>query len=231
MTVRDLIKSSLRIIGAIASGETPSADEASDALQTLNGILGSWSNQSLLVPSKAREVFTLVAGNQVYTIGDLGTFNTTRPIKILSAAIISAGQEFELPIRVLNQQQWSEVSAKSLLGSPTAIYAQGTYPLDTISVYPIPQAADQLIIYSMKPLTSFASINEEIEMHVGYDRALKYNLAVELAAEYGKQLPQEVFAIASESKSEIEALNSESVYLTSDAIFINKVNFNVLTGI
>jgi hypothetical protein len=231
MTVRDLIKSSLRIIGAIASGETPSADEASDALQTLNGILGSWSNQSLLVPSKAREVFTLVAGTQVYTIGMLGTFNTTRPIKVLSAAVISAGQDFETPLRLLNQQQWSDVLTKSLSGSPVAIYPEGTYPLDTINVYPVPQAADQLIIYSMKPLTSFASINDEIELPVGYDRALKYNLAVELAPEYGKQLPQEVFAIASQSKSEIEALNSESVYLTSDALFINKANFNILTGV
>lgn len=231
MTVRDLIKSSLRIIGAIASGETPSANESSDALQTLNGILGSWSNQSLLVPSKAREVFSLVAGTQSYTIGTLGTFNTTRPIKILSASIINAGQTFETSIDVLNQQEYAEISTKSLSGSPTAIYAQGTYPLDTINVYPVPQASDQLVLYSMKPLTSFASLNDEITLPVGYDRALKYNLAVELAAEYGKQLAQEVVVIASESKSEIEALNSESVYLTSDALFINRNTFNITTGV
>lgn len=231
MTVRDLIKSSLRIIGAIASGETPSANESSDALQTLNGILGSWSNQSLLVPSKAREVFSLVAGTQSYTIGTLGTFNTTRPIKILSASIINAGQTFETSIDVLNQQEYAEISTKSLSGSPTAIYAQGTYPLDTINVYPVPQASDQLVLYSMKPLTSFASLNDEITLPVGYDRALKYNLAVELAAEYGKQLAQEVVVIASESKSEIEALNSESVYLTSDALFINKKSYNIMTGV
>lgn len=231
MTVRDLIKSSLRIIGAIASGETPSADESADALSTLNGILGSWSNQSLLVPSKAREVFTLVSGTSSYSMGTLGTFDTTRPIKILSASIINFGQAFETSIDVLNQQEWADVSTKSLSGAPTAIYAQGTYPLETINVYPVPQGADQLVLYSMKPLTSFASLNDEVTLPVGYDRALKYNLAVELAAEYGKQLSQEVLVIASESKSEIEALNSESVYLTSDAIFINRNTFNIMTGV
>lgn len=231
MTVRDLIKSSLRIIGAIASGETPGADETSDALQTLNGILGSWSNQSLLVPSKAREVFTLTPGTSSYSIGPLGTFNTTRPIKILSASIIDAGQDFETKIDILTQQQYAEISNKNLSGSATAVYLEGTYPLDTINVYPKPAAADQLVIYSMKPLVSFASVNDQITLPVGYDRALKYNLAVELAAEYGKQLPQEVVVIASESKSEIEALNSEVVYLTSDALFINRNIFNITTGV
>lgn len=231
MTVRELIKSSLRIIGVIASGETPSADESADALQTLNGILGSWSNQSLLVPSKAREVFTLVVGTQSYTIGTLGTFNATRPIKILSAAVIAAGTDFETPINILTQQQWAEVSNKNFSGIATAIYPEGTYPLETLNVYPKPEAADQLVIYSTKPLTAFASLNDVITLPAGYDRALKYNLAVELAAEYGKQLPQEVVVIASESKSEIEALNSESVYLTSDALFINRNTFNITTGV
>lgn len=231
MTVRDLIKSSLRIIGAIASGETPGADETSDALQTLNGILGSWSNQSLLVPSKAREVFTLTPGISSYSIGPTGTFNTARPIKILSASIIDAGQDFETNINILTQQQYAEISNKNLSGSTTAIYPEGTYPLDTINVYPKPAAADQLVIYSMKPIVSFASVNDLITLPAGYDRALKYNLAVELAAEYGKQLPQEVVVIASESKSEIEALNSEVVYLTSDALFINRNIFNITTGI
>lgn len=231
MTVRDLIKSSLRIIGAIASGETPSADESADALTTLNGILGSWSNQSLLVPSKAREVFSLVAGTQSYTIGPSGTFNTTRPIKILSAAIIPAGQNYENTVDVYTQQQWAQIVSKDVSGNPTAIYPEGTYPLETLNVYPKPSAADQLVIYSMKPLTAFASLNDEITLPAGYDRALKYNLAVELAAEYGKQLTGEVLGIASNSKSEIEALNSEPVYLTSDALFINKKSYNIMTGV
>lgn len=231
MTVRDLIKSSLRIIGAIASGETPSADESADALSTLNGILGSWSNQSLLIPSKAREVFALTAGVQTYTMGPLGTFNTTRPIKILSAAIIPAGQDFETVVDVLTQQQWAQITNKNLSGNPSAVYPEGTYPLETINAYPKPSATDQLVIYSMKPLTAFASLNDEITLPAGYDRALKYNLAIELAAEYGKQLTGEVLGIASASKAEIEALNSEPVYLTSDALFINRRAFNITTGV
>lgn len=41
-TARDLITMSLRSIGVLHSGETPSAEEADDALDTLNQMLSSW---------------------------------------------------------------------------------------------------------------------------------------------------------------------------------------------
>jgi hypothetical protein len=50
-TVRDRIKRAMRLIGAAATGETPSADELADGLTALNAMLSSWSLESLLVPS------------------------------------------------------------------------------------------------------------------------------------------------------------------------------------
>jgi hypothetical protein len=41
-TARDLITMSLRSIGVLHSGETPSAEEANDGLVTLNQMLNSW---------------------------------------------------------------------------------------------------------------------------------------------------------------------------------------------
>lgn len=41
-TARDLITMSLRSIGVLHSGETPSAEEANDGLATLNQMLNSW---------------------------------------------------------------------------------------------------------------------------------------------------------------------------------------------
>lgn len=234
MTVRELIKSSLRLIGAIASGETPSADEFTDSLSALNGMLGSWSNQSLLINSKKREVFNLVSGQQAYTIGTGGNFNTVRPTTILGAAILKTGSDpFESPLDLINQQQWAEILNKDTAGSLSQkLYAEGTFPLETINLWPKPDASDQIVIYSQKPLTTFISANDEVSFPVGYDRALRYNLAVELAPEFGRQLSPEIMAIAIESKSEIKALNSESLYLVSDAIFMNSVGntFNISTG-
>jgi hypothetical protein len=49
MTGRDLISASLRLIGAIAPGESPEASEASDALGTVNRMLDSWANEPLML--------------------------------------------------------------------------------------------------------------------------------------------------------------------------------------
>lgn len=42
MTVNDLIRSALRALGVLHHAESPSADEAADALITLNGMLNAW---------------------------------------------------------------------------------------------------------------------------------------------------------------------------------------------
>ena len=41
-TARDLITQSLRTLGVLHSGETPSAEEANDGLTSLNQMLNSW---------------------------------------------------------------------------------------------------------------------------------------------------------------------------------------------
>ena len=41
-TARDLVTMSLRTLGVLHSGETPSAEEANDGLATLNQMLNSW---------------------------------------------------------------------------------------------------------------------------------------------------------------------------------------------
>src|SRR5688572_513723 len=71
------------ILNIYLPGETPNANDADFALGTLNRLLSSWRQRSLLVNAISRERFSLVAnqggiGNP-YTIGDNGDFDTTRP--------------------------------------------------------------------------------------------------------------------------------------------------------
>lgn len=232
-TVRDLIRGSLRLIGAVATGETPSADEQTDALSVLNDMIDSWSTERLLIYSIIREEFPLVVGQQSYTIGAAGNFNTTRPMRIEHAGIkISGTNPIELPMNILNRDEWAGIVVKSTQSSiPTMIHSEGTYPLDTLDLWPVPSATNTLVLYSWKALTSFASVNTTLALPQGYAKALRYNLALELAPEYGKTASDLVVEQAAEAKGNIKRMNIRPSFLgVDDALLSERTSFNWLTG-
>ena len=84
-TALDLITGALRKIGQYAPGETISAADVSDALDTFNGLLDMWSNQKLAVFNTIETVVNLTAGQNTYTMGVGGYFPIERPLRLVRA--------------------------------------------------------------------------------------------------------------------------------------------------
>lgn len=233
-TVKDLIRGSMRLIGAVATGEAISADEASDGLLVLNDMIDSWSNESLIVFNRVRESFALTPSQSSYTIGPGGNFNTSRPQQYEGAAIeIPNGTNtFEIPMEILNLDQWEMITVKNTQSSiPRKMYAPGDFPLDTVNLWPVPNSAYNLILYGWKPLTLFATINDTVSLPPGYSRALRFNLALEIAPEYGKQPDQAVITLAMDAKANIKRMNvTPNLLATDTAISSKSSTFNWLTG-
>lgn len=216
-TALDLIKGSLRLIGSLATGETPSSADSSDALVTLNQLLDSWSNDGLIVYSRTREVFPLIASQSSFTIGTGGDFDTTRPINISEAGLIENDAEF--PLEIITQQEYSQIVLKSTESNiPRRLYYEPEFPLGRIYLWPIPSSGNSIALYSMKPLASIASLATTISLPPGYERMIKYNLALELSPEYGKPIDGIIAQIASDSKNEIQRTNFRPVMMKSDAL-------------
>jgi hypothetical protein len=234
-TASDLIKGSLRLIGALATGETPSAAESADALSSLVSMLDSWSTERLLINAKLRESFPLISGQQVYTMGistsPVPSFSSARPLKI-EAAGVQDSNGLETPVAIVNLDQWADLRIKSLTSTfPLMIYAEGTYPLETINVWPVPTSTLNLILYSWKPLSTFSSINDVVSFPPGYEKALRYGLAIELAPEYGKQVDPLIIEQFAEAKATIKRMNDKPEYLKCDpAIIGRRSSFNIYTG-
>lgn len=224
-TVRDLIKGSMRLLGALSTGETPSADELSEGLFALNDMVESWSTEGLIIPTMVREAFTLTAGTQTYTMGTGGSFNTTRPLVIEGAALEdqSATPKLEIPVAVLTPIEWAALPLKTMSSTlPTKLYAEGTSPLETVNIWPNPTVANKLVIYSRKAISSFAGANTTISLPPGYFRALKYNLAIEWAPEFGKDPSAVVVAIAERSLANIKRKNKRPRFLKVDDALMGK---------
>lgn len=227
-TVRDLIKGSLRLLGAIAPGETPPADEQAEALLALNGLISSWSTESLTIFSRVREVFALTPGQQMRTLGVGGNFNTVRPMEIEQAGLLAGG--VEMPVRILTFAEWSAISMKDTPSEiPYMIYVEWEFPLAKVYIYPVPSVANSLVLYSRKPLTAFDSVNDTLSLPEGYERALRYNLAIELAPEYGKEPTPKTEYIAIEAKANIKRANMKPILMAADEPFRRR-RWNIITG-
>lgn len=235
MTAASLIASSLRVIGVLASGENPPSNEAIDGLTTLNQLIESWSNEQLLIPNKIREVFPLVAGQQSYTMGVGGNFNTARAQRIENAIIQLAATNpvVELPMKILNQDEYASIILKTLVSTfPLYVYCDGSYPLDSLSFWPVPNTTvNNVVLYSWKPLADLTTLTTALSLPPGYERALKYALALELAPEYGKMLSEQGVELAVQSKAAIKRMNVQPDYLQVDkALRAKPAVWNWMTG-
>lgn len=214
MTVRDLVFGALRLIGAVDANASLTAQEAADGMEALNLLIGSLNTERLTIYTIRSEEFTLTGGQGSYTMGPGGNFNTARPVRIEDAKYKVGDQEY--PLRVLNDQEWQSLDLRTLGGFPSCLHDSGAYPLAVISLWPVPSAADKVLLFTWKAISEFTQVTDEILLPPGYGRMLKYNLAVELAPEFNAAVPDSVALIARESKAAIKRLNIQPIYLECD---------------
>lgn len=213
ITGRSLVTSALKLIGVLAAGETATSEDAVDGLSILNEMIDNWGNQRLAVPSTSRTLYSLTTA-QSYTIGLGGTWNQAWPNWIERAGIIvTAGSVvLELPVRIVTVDQWGAIPIKAQTGAwPTLLYYDHAYAsgLGTVNVWPKPDGTQslQIALYMPAVLSQFASLDTAYAFAPGYAKALRYNLALELAPAFGAQVDPIVGAMAQESKGDLKRAN------------------------
>ena len=207
-TALQLVTSSLRKLGAVAAGEAPDADEQADALAALNQIIESWSLQGLTLYRLENAAYTLVPSQQAYTIGSGADFDGARPIALNGAFVTRGG--VDPPLAVLTQAQWNEILQKSTSSQlPEAVYYEPTFPDGTLRFWPVPLEALTVTLAVNMQLGAIADINDDLAFPPGYERALLYALAVDLAPEYpAVTLSQRVVDTADEALADIKRANN-----------------------
>lgn len=206
ITPRTLIYDAYRSLGVLRPGQQTSDDAVDDAFRTLQDLLDSWQIEHLMVYAVTRTVYPLTAGLAGYTLGPGGTLGEVRPICTESAGIISAASCTESPFAVLTLDHWR--------ANHSGVYVDSSYPVVNISVRPTPQGGEQLVLYTWAPLTQFALLDTGYSFPEGYARALRWNLALELApyASINKKIPDVLYGHierqAVESKAAIKSFHS-----------------------
>ena len=204
---------------------------------TLNGLLEALQLEGRTLYTISRVTQAIVASQASYTIGTGGNINRARPTSIDRASVLltSLDPDVEVPIEVLSQQKWEDLSVKPLTSTiPTAIYYNPTYPLGTVHVYPIgTDATISLVLYIEEPLTSLALLATVLAFPPGYQRMLEYQLALELAPGYKVQVDPLIMKAAQESIASVKRKNLRVPELRCDAGAIMNSSFsrgNIYTG-
>ena len=229
-TVRELITSALTKNNAIQPGEIPTDSDLEISLESLEALIDSWSTEKLMIYSFKPYYFIATSGQQIFTLGPGGDWDIERPMRIQQATLSLNAQVSgsppvitfpsnvaDLPISLANDSQWASIIVKELQATfPTILYDDGNYPLRNIYLYPIQNVQQVVTLWLWEPLTNFDSLDDPIDFPPGYERALIYNFAMELAPEFGKTLGEDVIATATNSKMILAAVNSDPQMMGQD---------------
>lgn len=227
-TAIDIIKRALRSIGVIATGENPSAEMSSDALDSLNDVIAGMSNENLAVYVETQDSLTLT-GATSYTYGLTGNINTARPTSIDSAFYRdSSGNDY--PLSVITRGEYDAIVDKDETGDyPSCIFVAMTYPLATIYVYPA-SSTGTIKINARKAVNSYANLTDDIALPAGYERMLRYALAVELMPEYGVNNPQ-VYQMYIDAKADLKRTNTSPAVMRVSLPFGNGRAADIRSGV
>jgi hypothetical protein len=183
-------------------------------------MLSSWSNENLVIFQKVREEFSFVANTAAYTWGTGGTFNSSRPIEVLKANLEIQGTDpQEIPLKILTTKEFAEISLKETDSNyPSSVYFDGAYPLLGVAFWPVPNTTEKAVFYSLKPFSTL-TLSTELSYPPGYEKAIRYNLAIDLSPEYGRQPDALIMQQALETKAEIKRKNLQTPILKTEIPF------------
>ena len=232
-TARDQINGALRLIGMLAEGETPSAETSQDALSAMNQMIDSWNTERLSVYSTQDQVFTWPSSTISRTLGPTGNFVGQRPIRIDDSTYFRDPlTNVSYGIKIIDQQQYNGIAVKTVTSTyPQVMWINMTYPDIELYVYPVPLRALEFHFVSVEPLTEPASLSTTLAFPPGYLRAFRFNLASELAAEFGVEPPQTVQRIAMASKRTLKRINNPGDIMALPYSLVGtRQRFNVYAG-
>ena len=209
-TAGDLINGSLRLLGVLAEGETPSAETAQDALAAMNQMIQSWNTERLAVFSTQDQVVTWPASTLSRTLGPTGDIVANRPVTIDDSTYFrDPATGISYGLKLINQQQYNGIAVKTVTSTyPQVLWVNMSYPDIEMYVYPVPTKVLEFHIVSVDELTQPANLATDLAFPPGYLRCFRYNLACELAPEFGTEPSRQVQRIAMTSKRNLKRVNN-----------------------
>lgn len=229
----DQINRALRLLGVLAEEETASAAVSQDALMALNQMIDSWNLERLSVFNTIDQTFLWPAGEILRHLGPSGEFVGLRPVLLDDSTYYrDPGTNVSFGIKFINQQQYDGIAVKTVTSTyPQVMWINMEYPNISMTVYPKPTRELEWHFISVQELDQPATLATTLAFPPGYLRAFTYNLACELAPEFGVEPSKQVQRIAMTAKRNLKRINNpDDIMSMPYSMVVNRQRFSVYSG-
>lgn len=210
-TSRDsLITGALRIIGAIAQGETPTVAQVNEASEALNFLVKALEADGMPLWAVKQYNVPLVTGTVSYRIGLSQTIATPKPLKISQAFLHDTSSGIDIPMTQLTRADYNSLGNKTTTGTPIQFFydVQNTY--GDLYLFPVPDANAEtnkvVTIVYQRPFEDFDVSTDEPDFPQEWFDTIKFMLADRLAPEYGLPIQERSELRARAKEMHLEAL-------------------------
>ena len=214
-TVSEIVSAAVRQLGISNLQGT----KLSQCREALNIMLKDWALLPSGIGRTTRENFTLTSGTAEYTMGSGKDFDTTQPLRIVKSFVRSNAIDY--PVGIFSVDGYGGVSQKATADRPHSLYRERYYGYDNLVLFPVPNAAYDLHIWSHKPLGTYTSLDDDLELPPEYEPAIKYNLALVVAPELAVKPYPSTVAMASRAFKGLRNMNRPP---------IPRLNTNIFSG-
>ncbi len=209
-TATDLITGALRKTGQYAAGEPIAASDMNDALDVLNALLDSKSNNNYLIPNNRENIITFNPGQMYYTVGDGGDIDIQRPLRITTSytRITSTSSTVDFACESRPLEEYATIGLKSQPGPwPKWLYYNPTYPLGGFYLWPVPSQGGEFHFWT-EGIFQSADLTTPLYLPQGYYNYLQFFLAELLMIDYGVQVPPDILRLRREFEKDIRSNNT-----------------------
>ena len=232
-TARELIASAHRLLGLVDSGNAVPESIFQDNLIAFNQMIDSWNTERLAVYATQDQIFTWPSGILSRTLGPTGDFVGNRPVLLEDSTYFrDPGTGISYGIKFINQQQYNGIAVKTVTSTfPQVIFVNMTFPDIEMYIYPRPTRDLEWHFISVEELSKPASLATVLYFPPGYLRAFRYNLACEMAPEFGVEPSPQVSRLAMTSKRNLKRINNpDDIMSMPYSLVATRQRFNIFAG-
>jgi hypothetical protein len=178
-----------------------------------------------------RDVVALVIGQQTYTISPTGDLLLPTPLTLDAVSVIvPTTPPVERFLDGVTDQAQIGQPVKALPGSPLVFNYTRTHAGGALWIWPVPAVVQPLVLYWRDALAQFPDLTTPVTLSAGYAKALRTNLALELAPEFGRPVDPLIDRMARESLADVKRANVALVEIGIDpALTGGGAGYNILT--